>query len=129
MKKTIKLFLLLAIALFTLFNSNTYAVTGEKTNTIINTTLNFTPSQNNIYKSNDYVIDKYDINIVVNENNTFDITETITAYFNKSKHGIFRTIPLKNKVVRLDGTTSVNHAKVTNLSVDNEYTTSKENGN
>ena len=88
-----------------------------------------TPSKNFQYSSYDYVIDKYDINIIVNENNTFDITETITAYFNVSKHGIFRTIPLKNTITRLDGTTSTNRTQVTNVSVDNEYTTSRENGN
>ena len=79
-----------------------------------------TPSKNYQYSSYDYVIDKYDINIIVNENNTFDITETITAYFNVSKHGIFRTIPLKNTITRLDGTTSTNRTQVTNVSVDNE---------
>ena len=88
-----------------------------------------TPSKNYQYSSYDYVIDKYDINIIVNENNTFDITETITAYFNVSKHGIFRTIPLKNTITRLDGTTSTNRTQVTNVSVDNEYTTSRKNGN
>ena len=90
---------------------------------------NLTPSQIDRYKSLDYVIDKYDINIIVNENNTFDITEKITAYFNVPKHGIFRTIPLKNTITRLDGTTSTNRTQVTNVSVDNEYTTSRENGN
>lgn len=90
---------------------------------------NTIPSKNNNYKSYAYVIDKYNVDIVVNENNTFDITETITAYFNVSKHGIFRTIPLKNNITRLDGTTSKNRVKISNLSVDNEYTTSKENGN
>jgi uncharacterized membrane protein YgcG len=90
---------------------------------------NLAPSKNSKYSSYDYVIDKYDVNIIVNENNTFDITETITAYFNVSKHGIYRTIPLKNKITRLDGTTSTNKVQVTNVSVDNEYTTSKENGN
>ena len=88
-----------------------------------------TPSKNTQYSTYDYVIDKYDINIIVNENNTLDITETITAYFNIPKHGIFRTIPLKNTITRLDGTTSKNRTQVTNLSVDNEYTTSRENGN
>lgn len=88
-----------------------------------------TPSKNYQYSSYDYVIDKYDINIVVNENNTFDITETITAYFNVAKHGIFRTIPLKNTIKRLDGTTSTNRTQVTNISVNNEYTASRENGN
>ncbi len=86
------------------------------------------PSKNVRYSSYQYVIDKYDVNIVVNENNTFDITETITAYFNVPKHGIYRRIPLKNIVNRLDGTSSKNRARVTNLSVNNKYTTSRENG-
>ncbi len=88
-----------------------------------------TPSKNGMYSSYDYVIDKYDINIIVNENNTLDITEDITAYFNVAKHGIFRTIPLRNTITRLDGTTSKNRAQITNLSVNKEYTTSRENGN
>lgn len=99
---------------------------------VINSTdnsINLTPSQNNQYKSHDYVIDKYDINIVVNDNNTFDISETITAYFNVPKHGIFRIIPLKNSITRLDGTTSTNRAQITNVSVNSEYILSKENGN
>ena len=89
---------------------------------------NLTPSTNPDYNFYDYVIDKYDVNIVVHENNTFDITETITAYFDIPKHGIFRTIPLKNKVRRLDGTTSTNHAQITNVTVDNVYSISKEPG-
>ena len=89
---------------------------------------NITPSKSDEYRSYDYVIDKYDIDIKVNENNTFDITETITAYFNVEKHGIYRKIPLKNKVVRLDGSTSTNRAKISNVSVDNEFQTSKSNG-
>ena len=93
------------------------------------TSNSLTPSSHDIYKNYDYVIDKYDVNIIVNENNTFDITETITAYFNVPKHGIFRTIPLRNTITRLDGTTSTNRTQVTNVSVDNEYTTSRENGN
>ncbi|MCI9280105.1 MAG: DUF2207 domain-containing protein [Bacilli bacterium] len=95
----------------------------------LNTTTTKKPSQNSQYSSYDYVIDKYNIDIVVNENNTFNITETITAYFNIPKHGIFRTIPLKNTITRLDGTTSKNRVQISNLSVDNEYTTSRENGN
>ena len=88
-----------------------------------------TPSENSMYASYDYVIDNYDVNIIVNSNNTFDITETITAYFNTPKHGIFRTIPLSNKIVRLDGSTSTNRTQVTNLSVSDAYSTSRENGN
>ena len=33
-----------------------------------------------------YTIKSYDIDMVVNEDNTFDITERITAYFNTAKH-------------------------------------------
>lgn len=99
------------------------------TNTSGSTSTNLTPSKSSLYKSYNYVIDKYDINIVVNENNTFDITENITAYFNVAKHGIFRTIPLKNTITRLDETTSTNHTQVTNVSVDNDYTVSRKNGN
>lgn len=101
-----------------------YRLSINTTDTINSSSL--TPSKNYQYRSYDYVIDKYDINIIVNENNTFDITETITAYFNVSKHGILRTIPLKNTITRLDGTTSTNRTQVTNVSVDNEYTTSRE---
>lgn len=105
-----------------------YRLSIEAINSTDNS-INLTPSQNNQYKSHDYVIDKYDINIVVNDNNTFDISETITAYFKVPKHGIFRIIPLKNSITRLDGTTSTNRAQITNVSVNSEYTLSKENGN
>lgn len=57
------------------------------------------PTYNINYSGSDYVIDAYNINIKVNKNNTFDITETITANFFKTKHGIFRTIPMKNEVI------------------------------
>ena len=90
---------------------------------------NNTPSQNALYKNLDYVIDNYKINIKVNQNNTLDIEEEITAYFNKSKHGIIRTIPIYNEVVRLDGTKEKNKAVLSNLSVNNNYTFTKEKGN
>ena len=68
--------------------------------------------KNNSFSKYDYYIDTYDIEIVVNENNTFDIEEKIVAYFYVSKHGIFRRIPVKNEVERLDGTTTKNRAKM-----------------
>ena len=86
------------------------------------------PSEYDYYKSYEYVIDEYNINVVVNENNTFDITEEITAYFNIYKHGIYRTIPSKNSIVRLDGTKSNNRAVVTNVFVDKKFELLRENG-
>ena len=66
--------------------------------------------------------------MVVNEDNTFDITERITANFNIPKHGIYRKIPLKNSIKRTDGTKSNNIAKISDISVSEDYTTSNENG-
>ena len=77
---------------------------------------------------NDYTIQAYNINMVVNEDNTFDITERITANFNIPKHGIYRKIPLKNSIKRTDGTKSNNIAKISDISVSEDYTTSNENG-
>ena len=88
-----------------------------------------TPSKVSDYSYYDYVLDKYDINIKINEDNTFDVVETITAYFNEPKHGIFRTIPLTNKITRLDGSKSTNRARITNLSVNSKYKVSRENRN
>lgn len=76
----------------------------------------------------DYILNKYDVNISVNENNTFFIKEAIGATFNISKHGIFRKIPLKNSITRLDGSKSSNRSKITNISVDEQFTKYNENG-
>ncbi len=72
-----------------------------------------------------YVIDNYDINIKVNENNTFDITEKINVNFLEERHGIFRTIPLSNKVYSVKDT-NLNRAKVKNISVNSKFKTSIE---
>ena len=81
-----------------------------------------------IYQNYDYVLNKYDINISVNENNTFFIKESIGTTFNISKHGIFRKIPLKNSVIRLDGSKSSNRVKITNITVDDQFSKYNENG-
>lgn len=69
--------------------------------------------------SDDYVISKYDININVNENNSFDITEKITVDFKNEKHGIIRKIPLQNEYH--------DNAKISNLKINENYTKSEEN--
>lgn len=78
--------------------------------------------------TDDYTIQSYNIDMIVNEDNTFDITETITAYFNVEKHGIYRKIPLRNYIERNDGTKSHNIAKITDINVDTDFTTTNENG-
>lgn len=81
-----------------------------------------------VMETNEYTIQSYHINMIVNEDNTFDITENITAYFNIEKHGIYRKIPLKNSITRTDGSKSNNRAKITEIDVSEKYTTSNENG-
>jgi len=76
----------------------------------------------------DYKINSYDISLVVNENNSMNITENIGAYFGTYKHGIFRKLPLKNKVERLDGTVSNNRVKISNVLVSDLSTTYNESG-
>ena len=90
-----------------------------------------TPSQNPRYNTRDYVLDAYDVDVTVHENNTFDVVETITATFHANyKHGIIRDIPLRNTFVHNDGTTVKGRAKVSNVSVEGaQYTTSKEDSN
>ena len=90
--------------------------------------VNLTPSQNSKYSSYDYVIDKYNVDIVVNENNTLDVTEYITVYFNKEKHGIIRYIPYVNEIKRLDGTSSKVSAQIYNIHINDKYTKKVKHG-
>lgn len=39
-----------------------------------------------ITSAGDYTIENYDIDMVVNEDNTFNITENITVYFSARRH-------------------------------------------
>lgn len=90
-----------------------------------------TPSMNPRYATRDYVLDAYDVDITVHEDNTFDVTETIIANFHSNyKHGIIRDIPLRNTFKHNDGTTVKGRAKVSNVQVDGaQYSISKEDSN
>lgn len=81
-----------------------------------------------ITSTGEYRIQSYNIDMIVNEDNTFDITENITTYFNVIKHGIYRKIPLRNSVNRIDGTKSNNRARITDIRVSEHYSESKESG-
>ena len=69
------------------------------------------------YSRVDYYISDYDIQIDVQENNVFHITEHITAYFNISSHGIYRSIPVVNYIEREDGSTGRVHASIKDVEV------------
>lgn len=82
-----------------------------------------------LYNEYDYYIDTYNITIDVNKDNSFDIKEEMLVYFNISKHGIYRNIPMRNNVERLDGTTSNNYVSITDVKTNPASTISTSNGN
>ncbi len=73
-----------------------------------------------------YYIDDYNIDIVVNEDRSLNISETITAEFNTPHHGIFRKLPLLHNVERADGTSSVINAKISDVQTNTEKSVYKE---
>ena len=82
-----------------------------------------------LYNEYDYYIDTYNITIDVNKDNSFDIKEELLVYFNTSKHGIYRNIPMRNNIERLDGTTSNNYVSLTNVKTSPGSTIEKTDGN
>lgn len=79
--------------------------------------------------ANDYDITKYDVEIVVDEHNKYSIKENIDTYFNVSKHGIVRRIPLYNNIIRQDGIRERNRVLISNVHVNEEFAFSRENNN
>ncbi len=76
----------------------------------------------------EYKITNYNVDIVVNENNVLDITETICVDFLVEKHGIYRDIPLTNRITRADGSTHTNYIQISNLWCSEPYSKSTSNG-
>lgn len=70
-------------------------------------------------KNTQYTIDKYDIDMKVNENNTYDITEKITVnYAENAENQIIIKIPLKTtKTTIFD----FNKSNVSNIEVNDSY--------
>lgn len=67
-----------------------------------------------------YEIDDYNIKVNVNSNNVLEVTETIKVNFLAERHGIYRVIPLTNKVTHtINGTAVVKNyrSSVNNISV------------
>jgi len=95
-----------------------YSIVIEATKYVKDTT---TIVNKDEYAKYDYVVDDYNISVNVNENNSFDITEMIDAYFNKEKHGIYRSLPLHNSVYHQYYKTFYNNAMVSNISCNTQF--------
>ena len=82
--------------------------------------------------SDGYTITKYNVDIVVNENNVFNVTETLDVVYDQYyKHGIIREIPLTDKIHTIvDGKDIVvkQRPKYKNVSVNYDYSKSREDG-
>ena len=73
-----------------------------------------------------FCIKNFSVEMKVNEDNTFDITENIDVNFTEYKHGIYRDIPVRNNVTRNDGSSYTNKARISNINVSEEYSKSNE---
>lgn len=62
-----------------------------------------------------YSIEAYNMKIEVGEENIFSIREDIDVNFIADRHGIYRKIPIKNKVTHVNGTVSQVSAKITDM--------------
>ncbi len=82
----------------------------------------------NISYAENFFINKYDVLMNVKENRDVEVTEILDVYFTNSSHGIFRTIPLRNKIIREDSTSSVENSFVTNVKASELYKKYTKNG-
>ena len=80
----------------------------------------------NASAESNYVFKDFHIRMDVGEDNSYRITETINCHFTKTSHGIYRKIPHRNKVTRANGSETFNKALITDISCNEQYTTSIE---
>ena len=50
----------------------------------------------------EYTTERYDVDVAVDENHVFHVTETIDVNFHEEKHGIFRYIPTNPRTYRIE---------------------------
>ncbi|MBS6613483.1 MAG: DUF2207 domain-containing protein [Anaerotruncus sp.] len=80
------------------------------------------------FESEPYYLMHYDVQMEVEENNTYHITEYISANFNQRRHGIIRNIPYKNTVRRSDGSSATVKARIKNVKCNENFDKSYSNG-
>ena len=73
----------------------------------------------NCANAENFNIKNYNMDLQVNEDRSVNITENIDVYFMQQSHGIFRKIPLHNKIVRQNGTSNSENARITDIVSDN----------
>ncbi len=76
-----------------------------------------------------FYIEKYDITMDVKENRSVDITEVLDLNFTVPSHGLIRTIPLKSKIIRKNGSITNEFGKIENVEATSLNSVYKENNN
>lgn len=74
-----------------------------------------------------YDIEQYHVDVNVTSYNTYEITETIQVKYSEYRHGIYRNLPLVNRVYRTDGSSDVVRARVENVECSDKKKISIEN--
>lgn len=77
---------------------------------------------------NPYDIISYEVNIRVDKKNVYHIDEKMDVYFNMQRHGIYRDIPVINKVTREDGSSSRIQAVIDHINCYGDTNTVKRSG-
>lgn len=81
------------------------------------------------YSTYPYYIKNYDVNITVNEDNSYHITENIDCFFNEYRHGIYRYIPVRFTVYRADESSSNVKVKIRHAKCSDKTSNSIQNDN
>ncbi|MCH5253009.1 MAG: DUF2207 domain-containing protein [Lachnospiraceae bacterium] len=76
-----------------------------------------------------YEIKSYQVNIKVTSHNVYEIEENLSVHFNQSRHGIYRNIPVVNRVERTDGSKNTIHARIQNIRCSDDFSVSREGDN
>ena len=83
---------------------------------------------NGLTSQGGYYIKNYDVNIEVTEGNILRVTETIDAYFNEERHGLYRKIPTSGIIDRVGRVDSKYKASVYDIKVNDKFTKSTTYG-
>ncbi len=84
-------------------------------------------SAQSVHAAGNFTIEDYDIEMQVNEDDTYLITETLDVHFTKPSHGIYRVIPYKATLDR-DGQETTFYGRVRDFNMLSGQPVSREKG-
>jgi len=76
-----------------------------------------------------FTITNYDVDVVVNENKTYDVTINLTSNFTEPSRGILFSIPVRFEARRAGGDNTMVNAMIHNIDVNEEYETERDGDN